>query len=425
MKFNTLGSIFTFLAVLPTFSDTLPHESRATDGVWICSDKDWKEPCGWVPAWESDTLCRGFPYPLSPYLSVGPDSGVTCTVFTDEHCDTANDGTDSKDVSFPGNPMLPGPAYQGGQGTAHSPAYHAYKFHPRSTKREITPIERMQDLGKSEDTQSNEESKPEKRDSQTGSLSPLATSNPLEARAADGVLICPEAGWKGQCEWTQVGMSPDCRPVPSGWQRWSLGPDIDVTCFLYADTQCKSESYTIRTQTNWPGLDKLAGPAYTIGKRDASVTACKAYACNKREADNPKPNPSNGVHAPNFQVPGANVRAIEARDKGNLYICELPYWQGTCELWSVEATEEIHAPCAAFPYPTSSTAVSFGPDPGVVCKIYMDNECSRGNMSYVPEIIFPGWTDLEKHGSNGGYGWARYKCWQGDDSKVPPLARRS
>lgn len=249
---------------------------------------------------------------------------------------------------------------------------------------------------------------------QEGSLSLLAASKRPTSRATNGVLVCPEAEWKGHCEWTQVGVSQNCRPVPSGWERWSLGPDIDVTCFLYANTQCNSESYTSRTQTNWPGLDKLAGPAYPIAKRAASVIACKAYACKKREAGKPEPDPSNGVNAPNFQVPGANIRAVEPRGEGILYICQLPHWQGKCEYWPIEATDEIQAPCLSFPYPTSSTAVSFGPDPGVVCKVYMDDECSMDNTPYAPEINFPGWTDLEKHGSNGGFGWARYKCWQSE-----------
>ena len=149
MKLSTLGIVFQFLAALPTFSNTLPLETRATDGVWICSDKDWKEPCGWVPAWESETLCRGFPYPNSPWLSFGPDSGVTCTIFTDEHCNTADDGSYSQDLTFPGVYEMPGPAYQSGQGTAHFSGYQAYKCHPMSNKRGIDGNEAGNDKDKS------------------------------------------------------------------------------------------------------------------------------------------------------------------------------------------------------------------------------------------------------------------------------------
>ena len=68
-------------------------------------------------------------------------------------------------------------------------------------------------------------------------------------------------------------------------------------------------------------------------------------ACKMREAGGPKPGDKNGVIAPEFRLPGGKTRAVESRGEGNLYICELPHWQGKCDYWLIETKDEIQAPC--------------------------------------------------------------------------------
>ncbi len=430
MKLGTFGILTPFLAALSTLATTSPLDSRATDGVWICPEKNWKGTCDWVQAWESATLCRGFAFTTSQYFSFGPDGDVTCTVFTDENCKTVDDGSDSRVIAWPGDGQIPGPAYAGGQGTAHSPAHHAYKCHPNSSKRETSPGKEGINGDSLGDTQINVESNNgnlEARNHNAASTSPRgnaslplrATSAPPGVGATFAVWLCPQINWGGVCTWTPISLPIRCYTLPLDWDVFSFGPSRGITCSLYANAKC--ETLTIDgLQVNYPGFAGIAGPAYSGG---GDYDRGFAYSCwrfpsnGENDADDEADNNSK-IPITNAEISEFKSRTVTSRAEGGVYVCQLPQWQGQCDWLTVQATDEVHAQCLPFPYSTSSSSISFGPDKGVVCKAYIDIGCVVRRPQDFVEITTPGSSDLTKHATSSGVGWAKFKCWQPDDSKV-------
>jgi hypothetical protein len=112
------------LTALITLTISNPITPRWMDGVYICSDANWQGDCNWYGP--DKTACFGLPSD-SQHISFGPDPMTVCTLYTDRSCEKSEGvGTGSKSVMYPGGDNMPGPAYQGGAGTAPSPAYKAW-----------------------------------------------------------------------------------------------------------------------------------------------------------------------------------------------------------------------------------------------------------------------------------------------------------
>ena len=253
MKFNLLSTTLALVATLFPIALSGPLDAHATDGVWVCSKPDWAGECNWTKASNSDTLCFGLPE-HSQSVSFGPDPDVTCTVFTNENCNTdiGVPGTMTKDYGFPGSAQIPGPAYQGGAGTAFSPAYRAYRCKPIKSKRNIGtsennfqvedatlptlqgPVKRERDS----DTESHEdmETKP------TNNEASQVDANTLTARENRGVYTCQFPNYQGICTWLSVTNKDDlgkCMPLPYISQTYiSFGPDEGVACRVYTSPIC-------------------------------------------------------------------------------------------------------------------------------------------------------------------------------------------
>ena len=209
-----------------------------------------------------------------------------------------------------------------------------------------------------------------------GTVPLLVASNSLKSPATDGVWVCSEANWGGICSWTPVNTSIWlCTIVNPQWRTWSIGPGKDIVCDVYQDSTCP-ESFDphVVLSTSFPGNASLAGPAALGGQRSANITAYKAYSCwpiqGKRSVDTASEIDSISITTvSSIEEPRVNARTVENRDGLGLYTCSAPNYHGTCDWIPVIAKDESGAPCLPFPFPESSS-ISFGPDKGVMCKVY-------------------------------------------------------
>jgi len=100
-----------------------------------------------------------------------------------------------------------------------------------------------------------------------------------------------------------------------------------------------------------------------------------------------------------FSAPqGVQVRLIGA------YYCTGPNWTGGCA-W----TEAVDGNCVNIENP-SGTSFSFGPDKGLVCKLFTEVNCEMGG-TVVGGIAYPGWPDVTAVTQNEGLSIARsWRC---------------
>ena len=97
------------------------------------------------------------------------------------------------------------------------------------------------------------------------------------------------------------------------------------------------------------------------------------------------------LSAPAPAPQGVEVRLIGA------YYCTGTQWTGGCAF-----TEAIHRNCVNIFNP-AGTAFSFGPSPGLVCKLYEEADCHVGG-TVVGGIVYPGWPDVGAVTQNEGLG---------------------
>ena len=93
-----------------------------------------------------------------------------------------------------------------------------------------------------------------------------------------------------------------------------------------------------------------------------------------------------------------------------VYICSQPNWAGTCQ-WTPLIPSDDTGPCTLIPF-TSSPRISFGPDPGVECKVWDDANCSQTPFSYT-EVVWPGMDNFPGPRYSDGTvdsGYKSFKC---------------
>ena len=253
-----------------------------------------------------------------------------------------------------------------------------------------------------------------------GVLPLLVASNPLNSRATDGVWVCPEANWGGVCTWTQVtpGTS-NCTIINPEWKAWSIGPDKDVVCNVYQDSNCPiglDPNVHIKYYSTYlPGNASVVGPAAQDGQGAANVTTYKAYQCwpkvGKRSIDTDMEADTNSMtNIPTIEDPQDKTRTVEPRGDHILYICSEPKYHGTCEWVPITAKDELHALCLPLPYPRSSS-ISFGPDEGVTCKVYNWSCYDDADSHDTTVIQYPGSDQMFKASETQDSGATTWKCW--------------
>lgn len=250
-----------------------------------------------------------------------------------------------------------------------------------------------------------------------GTLPLLVASNPLKSRATDGVWVCPEANWGGVCSWTPVNASTwSCNVVNTQLKAWSIGPDKDIACDVYQDSTCP-ESFDphVVLSTSFPGIASLAGPAAQGGQGSANITTYKAYHCwptlGKRSVDtDSKADAISITTVSTSEDPRLNARTIAPRGGLGLYTCSAPNYHDTCEWIPVTAKDESDALCLPLPFPESSS-ISFGPDEGVMCKVYNWSCFDDASSHDTTMMQHPGSSQLSKHSKSQSSGATTWKCW--------------
>ena len=366
--------------------DTL--RSRAS-GIYMCDAPNFNGHCQWHPL---PVGCTSFsPQYDVREISFGPDPTVKCTVYNNAGCSITADGSVSMNIKHPGF-SIHGPLHTGSGGIAMI-AYHCES----TLDRPSLPI-----------------------DGNTISVDKVV------ARDTVGVYICNGPNWTGHCKWHQLvdtgGQFCNSLEDAQNSSSISFGPDQGVLCSLHADDTCSGSQVRIMA---FPGETSVPGPAYVsanngLASDDSSqcTSNCgdvpfKYYKCWKDVAA-----PVPVVRSPDF-----NALEQSDRRRGILgaYLCTDQDWAGKCKWHPLSGK-----PCSVIEDSQRSENISFGPDKGLVCGLWINEACTGGvgmKLYHPGSPLVPG--PRHKLNNGGDHGYKSYSCKTDDRKRSLPAVNEA